>query len=74
MGLIADFRELRRKGRAERLRAQINTIGKRRQALMRQQFKLTRQAEELEGTANKGPTAEPRFMRPRRVRHTHSTT
>ena len=50
MRLLADWKEIRKRGKAERLRATINKLELHRRAIQAEQLKLTNQAELLEGT------------------------
>ena len=50
MGLWEDWKEIRKKSKAERKRARINVLEVRRRDIQAEQLKLTNQAELLEGT------------------------
>ena len=50
MSLLADWKEIRKKGRAEAIRRRITALGLKRRAIQAEQLKLTNEAELLEGT------------------------
>ena len=80
MGMWADWKEIRKKSKAEGLRARINTLELKRRAIMRAQMKLTNQAEvlegccELDGDGKPILTEWPLILRPHPGKHRHSDT
>ena len=80
MGLWADWKEIRKKSKADGLRARINTLELKRRSIMRAQMKLTNQAEVLEGCCELDDdgqpilTAWPLILQNHPGKHRHSNT
>lgn len=77
--LLADWKALRKKSRAEAIRAHINALEVRRRRIQAKQLKLTNQAELLEGgcaICKQGPdkgkpilTGPPLILQPHQSKH-----
>lgn len=84
MGLWADWKEIRKKSKAEAIRARINVLEVKRRTIQAKQLELTHKAELLEGTceicregANVGKpilTGSPLILQKHVSKHVHSTT
>ena len=79
MGLLADWKEVRKASKAQGLRDRINVLEVKRRAIQAEQLKLTNQAELLEGTCeicDGKPllTGAPLILQPHPSKPSHSAT